>query len=136
MAFEAEAQVCGQPDPRVATGRLGDAISRTCVRPGGAVATVVENGLAVEAELNRAVDTTDGAEEDVLGLVVRGGPPVAVAARLGCVPGAYQEGVQHLDPAAPGPPDGLEHQCAREIATALRHQHVRRTQPETSSSQP
>src|SRR5205807_1699630 len=103
VAFEAEAHVGGQLDPRVAPGRLGDTVSRTRVRPGSSLAAVVENGLAVEAELNRAIHAMDGAEQDVLGLVVRGGPPVALAARLGSVPGADQERVQHLDPAAPGP---------------------------------
>src|SRR5262249_48339230 len=87
-----------EPDPQVgdqaqwyvvgAAGRGGLAVARARVLPLRGRPAVVEDGVAVEAQLDAADDALRRAQEDVLGLVVGRRPAVGAGPALLVVPGA------------------------------------------------
>ena len=133
-ALEPEAQVGGEAQPDVGLGRGGDAavVAVAVVLPVRPVLAVVEHGVAVDVHLDLPVDAAQGAQQDVLGVVVGGGAAVRVGALLLVVPGADEQHVAHDAPARAGPPRGLEHVRARDVAAAGRGRLVGRADAEAA----
>src|SRR5207302_857041 len=86
--------------------------------------------LAVEDKLDLAIYAPDGAQQNMLRIVVRGRPTVRVRELALVVPRADQEHITHDDPAAVRAPAGLEHQRARQVTAGRRHHHLSGPEPE------
>ena len=131
-ALEAKPQIGGQPQLDVAILSLGQAlvVTGTGVLPLRRLASVVECRLAVEHDLDFAVDATHGSQQHVIGVVVRWCPPVRARAIVLVMPVADQQHVAHDDPARPGEPAGLEDHRPREVAPRCRHGHPHGPDPE------
>ena len=95
------------------------------VLPAAALAAVVEGRLAVERELDLAVDAADRAQQDVVGVVVGRRAAVRVRAVVAVVPGADQQHVADDDPAAAGAPARLQDHRAGQVAARGRDVHAR-----------
>ena len=91
-----------QPSAR----RDGLAVAVADVLPVRVAAPVVEDRVALDLDLDRAVDAAHGAQQHVVGVVVRGRAAVRGRALLGVVPGADQQHVAHDQPAAARCPSG------------------------------
>ena len=135
-AFEADAQVGRQHQlggPAVGgRNRLG--VSLADVVPLRVAAAVVEDRVALELDLHRAVDATDGAQQHVVGVVVRRRAAVRGRALLGVVPGTDEQDVAHDHPATARPPRGLEDHRSRQVAAGRRDHRVGGAEPERAAS--
>ena len=131
-ALESDAQVgrqvqLGRPALR---GRRRLAVAAAGVLPLRVAAAVVEDRVALQLDLDRAVDAADRAQQDVVGVVVGRRAAVGAAALLGVVPRADEQHVADDQPAAAGAPARLQDHRAGQIATRGRDHRVRRTEPE------
>ena len=106
----------GQPSAR----GHGLAVAVADVLPLRVAAAVVEDRVALHLDLDRAVDAAHRAQQDVVGVVVRGRAAVRARALVGVVPRADQQHVADDQPAAVGPPRGLEDHRARAGSGARR----------------
>src|SRR5919204_910259 len=118
--LEPHAQVRDQPDRNLVltAARQRLVVTRARVLPLRAGLSVVEDRLAVEAELDLADDAPRCAQEDVLRLVVVGGTAVCARAPLAVVPRADAHGVADDHPAGARPPRRLEHERPGQVAPA------------------
>ena len=87
--------------------------------PASIAAAVVERRLAVELEIDEAVEAAEGAQQDVLGDAVARCADVPMRAVL-VLPGADQEHVAHLEPAGRRAPCRFQDHGARQVAAAGR----------------
>ena len=81
-------------------------------------------------DLDLPVDAAHGAQQDVVGVVVRGRAAVGAGAVALVVPRADQEHVADDDPAPARAPARLQHHRARQVAASRRHAHAGRREPE------
>lgn len=104
--LEAEVEVGGQLELDVRARCGGDTfvVALAGVLPARLAAAVVENRLAVEHQLDLAVDAAHHAQEHVVGVVVGGGVAMRVRPVALVVPGTDQEHVPDDDPAVAGSP--------------------------------
>ena len=121
--------------PPVGRWRSPGGSSRRCT-PSAPVAAVVEDRLAVHHRLDLARDAPDGAQQDVLGLVVVGCPAVRRRAVDRVVPRSDQQHVADDDPSRRGAPAGLEDHRAGQVAPARRDVDVERRDPEGPGKTP
>ena len=130
--LDAEVQVGGEAQLQVGVGRLGDraVVVVAAVLPARAGQPVVEHRLAGQPELDLAVDAADGAQQDVVGVVVRRRARVRVGAVVLVVPRADQQRVAHDHPAALRAPARLEHHRPRQVAPARGDLDAGRAEPE------
>src|SRR5205085_3267572 len=121
-SFEAHPEVGDEPDRDLVLAPAGDGfvVAGAGVLPPGRGLAIVEDGLAVEAQLDAADDAARGAEQDVLRLVVRRRPAVGARAPLAVVPGPDAHRVAHDQPAGPRAPRGLQDQRPRQVAAPRR----------------
>ncbi len=133
-SLEADVQVAGQGQLLVGAGARAGAlvIARLGVRPRAEGAAVVEHGLAVHDQLDRSIHAAHRAQQDVLGVVVGGRAALGARALILLVPRPDQQHVAHDDPAGAGPPAGLEHVGARQVAARGGHLHVGRPEAEAA----
>ena len=131
-AFEAQPHVGGegQRDVGAVGARRGLVVALARVLPADVRAAVVEHRLAVHDRLHLARHAADGAQQDVLGLVVVGRAAVGQRAVVLVVPGADQQRVAHDDPAGGGGPAGLQDHRAGQVAAVGGHRDVHRRHPE------
>ena len=131
-ALEADAQVGRERQlRRPALGRrAGLAVAVADVLPGRVAAAVVEDRVALQLDLDRAVDAAHGAQQDVVGVVVGGGAAVRGRALVGVVPRADQQHVAHDHPAAARAPRGLEDHRPRQVAARRGDHRVGGAEPE------
>ncbi len=131
-ALEADPQVGRQRQlgrPAVG-GRDRLVVALADVLPVRVAAAVVEDRVALELDLDAAVDAAHRAQQDVVGVVVRGRAAVGGRALLGVVPRADQQHVADDHPAAVGPPRRLEDHRAGQVAARGRDHRVGRAEPE------
>src|ERR1700682_4868340 len=104
--FEADPEVGDQPQRDVGRtpGRDRLAVAIPLVIPPGRSPAIVENRVAVEADLHAADDAARRAQQDVLRFVVGGRPAMSRGPALAVVPGADAERVTHDHPAGSGSP--------------------------------
>src|SRR5439155_3548805 len=116
--FETDPQVGDQLDRHLvgASARDGLVVALPGVLPPGGLLAVVEDRLAVDADLDVADHAARGAEEDVLGLVVGWRTAVGTLPPLAVIPGPDAHRVAHDQPAVSGAPGGLEDKRAWEVA--------------------
>src|SRR5712692_6693211 len=109
-AFEAHSQIRHQPQRDVSVAPLGDGlpIARPGVLPVRGRLTVIEDGMAGEAQLDAADDAFRRAQEDVLRFLVGGWAAVRPRAPLAVVPGTDAQRVADDQPARARPPRGLQ----------------------------
>ena len=114
-ALEAQAHVGGEQQLVVpALGASPDPGDRPCrCTPSAASPAVVGHRLALDDRLHLALDAADGAQQDVLGLVVGGRALLRAGQGLLVPPRADEQHVAHDDPAGVGAPAGLQHHRAR-----------------------
>ena len=130
-ALDAEVEVAHQVQLEVVVALDGHVVVVAAgVVPVAAGPAVVERRLAHERELHLAVDAADGAEQDVVGVVVGRRAAMRVRAVVAVVPRADQQRVADDDPAALGAPAGLEDHRAGQVAAGGRHVHARGAEPE------
>src|SRR5207247_5782168 len=91
-------------------------VARPGILPPGGLLAVVEDRLAVDADLDVADHAARGAEEDVLGLIVRRRPAVGTRPALAVIPGPDAHSVAHDQPPIARAPRGLEDQRAWQVA--------------------
>ncbi len=135
-AFETDAKIGHQADGHLVLAAARDrlVVSRAGVIPRRGRLTVVEDRLAVEAQLDAAHDAPRGAQQDVLGLAVRRRPAVGAGAALAVIPGPDAHRVPHDEPAGARAPRRLEHQRARQVAASRGHLHPSRSEAEAAGS--
>ena len=131
-ALEADAQVgrqrqLGRP---ALGGRDRLAVAVADVLPLRVAAAVVEDRVALELDLDRAVDAAHRAQQHVVGVVVRGRAAMRRRALVGVVPRADEQHVADDHPAAARAPRGLEDHRARQVAARRGDHRVRRAEPE------
>src|SRR6185437_3164860 len=126
-ALEPEPQIGTQPQRRLNALRLADGVAVTVayVPPASIAAAVVERRLAVEFEIDEAVEASEGTQQDVLGDAVARCADVPMRAVL-VVPEADQEHVAHLEPAGRRAPCRFQDHGARQVAAAGRDHPVER----------
>ena len=95
---------------------------------GASHAPIVECGLAVDLDVDEAVETTED-RQHTLGLVVTWSTDVPVRALLVVAPGPDQERVAHLEPPGRRGPRRLQDHGSGHVATARGNRPV--TRPET-----
>ncbi len=99
---------------------------RRCSSQRTGLRAVVEDGLAVDGDLDLAVDAADVAQQHVVGVVVGRRATVGAGAVGLVMPGADQQHVADDDPASAGAPARLQHVRAR-AGSAGRPERSRRT---------
>ena len=124
----------GQRDVAALGARPGLVVALTGVLPADVRASVVEHRLAVHDGLHLAGHAADGAQQDVLGLVVVGGAAVGERAVVLVVPRTDQQRVAHDDPAGGGAPAGLKDHRPGQVAAVGRHHDVQRCHPERAGA--
>ena len=130
--FEADPQVGRQRQlgrPAVG-GRDRLVVALADVLPVRVAAAVVEDRIALELDLDAAVDAAHGPQQHVVGVVVRGRAPVGGRALLGVVPRADQQHVADDHPAAVGAPRRLEDHRAGQVAARRGDHRVGGAEPE------
>ena len=131
-ALEADAQVGRQRElgrPALG-GRDRLAVAAAGVLPVRVAAAVVEDRVALELDLDAAVDAADRPQQDVIGVVVGGRAAVRARALVGVVPRADQQDVADDHPAAVRPPRRLEDHRARQVAAGGGDHRVGGAEPE------
>ena len=131
-AFEANSEIGDQAQRHVALAPTGDGlvVAITRVLPPGRGFAVVEDRLAVEAELDAAHDAAGRPDEHVLRLVVGRRAAVSPRPALVVVPGPHAEGLADDHPTRPRSPGRLEDEGPGQVAPAGRHDRVRRAEAE------
>ena len=114
----------------LASARDGLVVAGAVVLPLGVGLPVVEDGLAVQGQLDLADHAPRRAEKDVLRLVVGRRPAVGARAALAVVPGPDAHGVAHDQPARARPPRGLQDEGPGQVAPAGRDLDAGRTEGE------
>ena len=130
-SLDPQVQVGGELELRLAVKhRFHLAVALPQVPPGTAPAAVIVGRVALQDEVNGAVQAPDRAEQDVLGGVVGRGS--LVQGRPGRVvpPGAHQQHVADDRPAGGRRPRRLKHHGPGQVAPSGGHQDVRGPQPE------
>src|SRR5215472_8264021 len=132
--FEAHPQVGDQPQRHVVVTACGDrlVVALTHVRPLSGRLTVVEDGLAVEAQLDPAHDAARGTDQHVLRFLVGWRPPVVAGALKLVIPGTDRQCVANYEPAGASAPRRLQDQGAGEVPPAGRHRCPGRPEPEAA----
>src|SRR6202165_2895012 len=122
-SFESHSEVRDEPQRHLRLATAGDRLSvaGSGVLPFGGGASVIEHGVAVEAQLDVTDDAARGAQQDVLRLVVARRPAVGAGSPLAVVPGTDAQRIADDQPARPRAPRGLQHQRSRQVAAAGRH---------------
>ena len=121
-ALEPESQVGRQlqVDAAVGVRRGALVIAVPGVAPLCRLAAVVELRLAVEQQLDLAVDAADHPQQHVVGVVVGRRATVRVRAVAAVVPVADQQHVADDDPALAGAPARLQHHRPRQVLARRR----------------
>ncbi len=101
------------------------------VLPAGVGPAVVEHRLAVEHDVDLALDAADRTNQHVLGLVVPGDASVVLPPPV-LGPRPHEQRVANDQPAGACLPRGLEHVGARQVAATGGHQQLGRAQAERS----
>ena len=127
-ALEAQLQIAGQGELEITALGRGDRliVAVAGVVPADVLAAVVQHRLAVHDRLHLARGAADGAQQDVLGLVVVRRPAVRPRAVRVVVPGPDQQGIPDDDPAARRAPARLQDHGPRQIPHIGRHGDVDR----------
>ena len=112
VLLDTERQVGLQPDRDPGSGCVGDVSLVPDQGPLGLRSPVVEGGLADELDLDLACEALDGAYEQVIGVVVGGGPRVR-SDRVFVPARAHGQRVADDDPAVRRPPCRFEHVRSR-----------------------
>ena len=130
--LQAHPHVRGQGQRHVAAlgGDDGLVVALAGVLPAAPLAAVVEGGLAVHAELDRAVHAPHGAQQHVLGVVVGRRPPVRAAVPVVVPPRPHDQAVAHHHPALAAVPAGLQDHGAGQVAPVGRDHQVLGAEPE------
>ena len=134
-ALQSDPQVGGQPQRgvgiRIGVGprdRLAIGLGR--VLPLGGSATVVEGGLAVHHQFDRAAHASHGPQQDVLGIPVHRGTAVRARPGFGVMPGSHHQRIAHDEPAGMGLPGRFHDQTARQVAARRRNRYPVRSESE------
>ena len=90
------------------------------VFPARGLAPVIERRVAIEHDLDLAVDAAHSPQQHVIGVVIGRGAPMGLRALLLVVPSTDQQNVTDDDPATARPPARLEHHRARQVASRRR----------------
>jgi hypothetical protein len=112
VALDAEGQVGTQPDGLPVAGRVGRVTVAALQGPGGRRLAVAERRGADEVQFHVAVDTLDRPQQDVVGVLIGGRPPVW-GHRVIRGPGADGQRVAHHQPARRRPVRCHHHVRAR-----------------------
>src|SRR5207302_46934 len=133
-AFETHAKVGDEPDRNLvlAAARDGLVVSLPRVLPLRRRLAVVEDRLAVQAQLDAPDDASRRAQQDVLGLAVGWRPAIRPRAPLAVVPGPDAHGDAHDEPAGARAPRRLEHEHARQVASPRGHLDARGSEAEAA----
>ena len=125
-ALEPDAHVAGEGELQPGVAGLGPAlvVGGAGVVPARGLPAVVEHRLALELDLHLAVHAAHRAQQDVVGVVVGGGPLVGVGQLVLVVPRPDEQEVAHDDPPGRGAPARLEDHGARQVAAGRRRRHV------------
>ena len=131
-ALEADPQVGRQRQlGRPAVGRRdGLVVALADVLPVRVAAPVVEDRVALQLDLDAAVDAADRAQQHVVGVVVRGRAPVRGGALLGVMPRTDEQHVAHDHPAAAGAPRRLQDHRAGQVPARGGDHRVGGAEPE------
>ena len=129
LALEADPQVGVELErDRRAVGRRDRlVVAGPGVAPLGPLRSVVEDGLALQAELNQPLRAARRSDQDVVRLPIRRRPPLAMRALLHVVPRSDRERVADHEPAGAGLPGGLEDHAPGQVAARGGHLDVRRS---------
>ena len=135
-ALEAEAHVAGegQRDVRVGGGGPTLVVAVRGVLPPHRLLAVVEHRLAVHDGLHLSRDATDGAQQDVFGLVVVRRALVGHRAVVLVVPRTDQQDIAHDHPPGRRTPAGLQDHRPRQVAASGRDADVQRGHAERAGS--
>ena len=133
-ALEPQAQIGAQAQRRLDPVGLADSvpIRLSDVPPRPLPAPVVESGLAVDLDVDEAVEAAEDAEQDVLGLPVARGADIPLRAVVVVMPGSDQQHVAHLEPPGGRAPGRLQDHGSRQVATAGRDRPIHRPRAEPS----
>ena len=130
--LEPQSQVASQGQFEIdALGRADTLVVAVVgVFPAHVAASVIEHRLAVHRGLHFTGGTAYGPQEDVLCLVVVGGPTVGLGPVRRMVPRADQQSVSYDDPSGRSTPAGLQDHGARQVTDICGHGHVDRSDTE------
>src|SRR5205823_6339335 len=133
-AFEPNPKVGHEPDRHLVLTTARDCLVVAVPRvfPLRTGPPVIEDRLAVEAQLHAADHAASGPQQDVLRLVVGQRATVRARAALAVVPGPDAHGVADDEPARARPPGGLLDQRSWKVAAPGGHLHPARPEPEAA----
>ena len=128
--LDSQPQVAREDQPDNADVRRRDlVIARPRVLPCRIDPAVVKRRLAVERNIDRAVQAGRMPDQHVRGIEIAGRAPVHGRAVTGAMPRTHRQEVTDRKPAGACLPGRREHHRARHVTTIRRHRRVRRRQP-------